>query len=305
VHAMPNSDLILCLAKVLVAAAWADEEVSHDEINALKDLLFHLPGLSARDWAELEIYIDSPIDPSERTRLLQDLQAAIRTRQEKTLASETLEQLIQADGSVTPDERAIADEIQSAIDSINTNIFSRMGKMIRSSVTKRSQTVAGTANREQYLEDFIHNRIYYKLKRKLGEDEAEIQLTDDEFRKLALASGLLSRVAFVDKNVTTEEKTSIVEILRSGWDLRRETAVLVAETALSAFEEGLDYYRLSREFFIATEEKERFNFLRALFRVAASDGDLSHEEAEEIRKIAQVLKLTHKQYIDAKLAARP
>ena len=121
---MSNSDLILSLAKVLVAAAWADEEISHDEINALKDLLFHLPGLTARDWAELEIYIDSPIDPSERTRLLQDLQMAIRTRKDKYLASETLEQLIQADGTVTPEELAVAGEIQSAIASSNTNICS-------------------------------------------------------------------------------------------------------------------------------------------------------------------------------------
>jgi uncharacterized tellurite resistance protein B-like protein len=301
---MPNSDLILSLAKVLVAAAWADEEVSHEEINALKDLLFHLPGLSARDWAELDIYIDSPIDPSERNRLLQDLRTAIRSRQDKELASETLEQLIQADGTVTPEERAVADEIQSTIDSINTNIFSRLGKMILVSAKKRSRTVAGTANRERYLEDFIRNRIYYKLKRKLGENEADIPLSDDEFRKLCLASGLLSRVAFVDKDVTTEEKASIVEILRKSWDLRRETAALVAETAISAFEEGIDYYRLSREFFIATDEEERIKFVRALFQVAAADGDLSHDETEEIRKIAQVLKLSHKQFIDAKLSAR-
>ena len=301
---MPKSDLILSLAKVLVAAAWADEEVSHDEINALKDLLFHLPGLSARDWAELDIYIDSPIDPSERNRLLHDLRAAIRTRKDKELASETLERLIQADGTVTPEERAVANEIQSAIDSINTNIFSRMGKMILASAKKRSRTVAGTANREQYLEDFIRNRIYYKMKRKLGENEAEISLSDEEFRKLCLASGLLSRVAFVDKDVTTEERASIVEILRKSWDLRQETAALVAETAISAFEEGVDYYRLSREFFIATDEGERIKFVRALFQVAAADGDLSHDETEEIRKIAQVLKLTHKQFIDAKLSAR-
>ena len=301
---MPKSDLILSLAKVLVAAAWADEEVSHDEINALKDLLFHLPGLSARDWAELDIYIDSPIDPSERNRLLHDLRAAIRTRKDKELASETLERLIQADGTVTPEERAVANEIQSAIDSINTNIFSRMGKMILVSAKKRSQTVAGTANRERYLEDFIRNRIYYKMKRKLGENEAEIPLSDEEFRKLCLASGLLSRVAFVDKDVTTEERASIVEILRKSWDLRQETAALVAETAISAFEEGVDYYRLSREFFIATDEGERIKFVRALFQVAAADGDLSHDETEEIRKIAQVLKLTHKQFIDAKLSAR-
>jgi uncharacterized tellurite resistance protein B-like protein len=226
---------------------------------------------------------------------------SIRTRKDKALASETLEQLIQADGTVTPEELSIADEIQSAIDSSSTNIFSRAGKMIRSSAKKRSQIVAGTANREQFLDDFIHNRIYYKTKQQLDVSQNEIPLPDDEFRKLCLASGLLSRVAFVDKDISTQEKSSIVEILHSGWDLTRETAVLVAETALSAFEKGLDYYRLSREFFIATNEKERINFIRALFQVAASDGDLSHAETEEIRTIAHVLKISHKQFINAKM----
>jgi len=45
----------MTLAKVIIAAAWADDEVSHEEINSLKDLLFRLPHLEARDWSSLEI----------------------------------------------------------------------------------------------------------------------------------------------------------------------------------------------------------------------------------------------------------
>ncbi len=43
---MANSPVIMALAKVMVAAAWADGDVSLDEVNSLKDLLFHLPEMS-------------------------------------------------------------------------------------------------------------------------------------------------------------------------------------------------------------------------------------------------------------------
>jgi len=35
-----DSNLILNLAKVVIAAAWVDGEIDHEEINNLKDLLF-------------------------------------------------------------------------------------------------------------------------------------------------------------------------------------------------------------------------------------------------------------------------
>jgi uncharacterized tellurite resistance protein B-like protein len=42
-------------------------------------------------------------------------------------------------------------------------------------------------------------------------------------------------------------------------------------------------------------------FLDVLFSVAVADGYASNAEIEEIRAIANALKLTHQQFIDAKL----
>ena len=82
---MAKPKLIYALAKVIIAAAWADGEIAHDEINSLKDLLFRLPNLEARDWATLEIYTDSPIDADERARLVEELITAMATRADKKL----------------------------------------------------------------------------------------------------------------------------------------------------------------------------------------------------------------------------
>ena len=74
---VPRSDAIMALAKVMIAAAWADGNVGIEEMNSLKDLLFQLPEMTASDWAELDIYIETPVGDAERARLVADLQASL------------------------------------------------------------------------------------------------------------------------------------------------------------------------------------------------------------------------------------
>ena len=97
------------------------------------------------------------------------------------------------------------------------------------------------------------------------------------------------------------EFDSMVNAIQSNWELSDVEAALVAESAVSAITKGLDYYRMSRQFFESTTEDERVHFMDALFAVADGDEGVSYEEIEEIRTIAIVLKLHHSQFIDAKL----
>jgi uncharacterized tellurite resistance protein B-like protein len=298
---MAKSDLILTLAKVIIATAWADGAVTHDEINCLKDLLFRIPELNARDWASLEIYIDSPIDSEERERLLEELQLALRSRSDKELALAALEDLIHADGEVTEEEQAVAEEIRSAIQDASTGILGGMGKLIQGPLQRRTQAVEAVSNREVFLEDFIKNRVFYGVRRRLGENEFGQDLTEQDLWKLSLSGGLMARVAHVDREVKEGEFDAMVETLMENWGLSQEAAAIVAEVAISAVAENMDYYRMAREFFNCTTEPERAQFLNVLFAVAQGDGMVSSEETEQIRSIARHLKLTHKQFINAKL----
>jgi uncharacterized tellurite resistance protein B-like protein len=89
--------------------------------------------------------------------------------------------------------------------------------------------------------------------------------------------------------------------LEEGWHIPTEKAEFVSEVAASEVTKELDYYRLTRGFFDSTTEDERFDFLDVLFSIANADGFVTHEEIEEIRTISNSLKLTHKQFITAKL----
>jgi uncharacterized tellurite resistance protein B-like protein len=89
--------------------------------------------------------------------------------------------------------------------------------------------------------------------------------------------------------------------LQQAWGISLAAAGVVAQVAVSEIGKGLDYYRLTRQFFESTSEDERLRFLDALFAVTIGDGHATEEEIEEIRAISHGLLLTHDQFIAAKL----
>jgi len=103
------------------------------------------------------------------------------------------------------------------------------------------------------------------------------------------------------KPFKVSEIEAMIEALESGWSLSREEAAFVAEVAVAEVTPEMDYYRLTRQFFSTTSDEERARFLDVLFSIAVADGSASNAEIEEIRAIARALKLTHQQFIDAKL----
>jgi uncharacterized tellurite resistance protein B-like protein len=302
---MAERNLILSLAKVLISAAWADGKIDPAELNCLKDLLFGLKHMTASDWAELEIYLADPIEPREQERLLDDLRQNLHSGKDKQLALQMLNDIVIADGEMTDEEQAIKAEIENSIREAGTGILAQFGKLLQGPIDRRESKVHPELNREQYLEDFLRNRIYYHLKRSADQGEIEITLPEKEVRKLSLAGGLLARIAAVDSEITTEEQRAMSQALENKWNLEPEAAESVVKLAVAEIESGLDFFRLSREFFVATTREERIRFVEALFQIGYSDGKLSHEENEEIRHVANGLKLTHRQFIDAKLSAKP
>ncbi len=111
----------------------------------------------------------------------------------------------------------------------------------------------------------------------------------------------MARIAHIDEEVTDDEFAAMVKLLQDDWNLDRDAGAIVAQVAITEISKDMDYFRLTREFFMSTEENERIRFVDMLFHVAAADGMATYSEIEEIRRIALGLKLTHKQFIEAKL----
>ena len=295
---MANRNLIITLGKVIVAAAWADGTVHPQEVNSLKDLLFMLPSLTALQWAELDMYIETPVDDAERTRLLAELRREIRSNADKELAVTALDTMINADGQVTDDERTIASEIKAAIQSADTSLFGKMNKLFSGPITRRH---AITGTRDEYFREFVRNKVYYGLRRRLDAGAAQLNIPDGKLWKLSLAGGLLARVARASAGIADTEFEAIVRALETGWAIEHAEAMIVAEVAAADESATLDVFRLAREFVETYELEERSGFLDALFAVAVADTFVSQDELEAIRDIAQKLKLPNEMFIAAKL----
>ncbi len=159
-------------------------------------------------------------------------------------------------------------------------------------------------NREAYLNHFVRNRVYYTMREQLAAQGVAWEIDDVEMRRLGLAGGLLALVARASEEVVDEERAAMVAALRGAWALPDESAAFVVRVALAAGD-TLDLYRLTREFAEVTTAEERLRFLDALFAVAAAEGRASFEEIEQIRLIALGLKLSHSEFIAAKMKLPP
>jgi len=298
---MPDTEFIVALARLVIAAAWADSELSNDEINALKDLLFNLDQVTGEQWAELELYMDSAASAEQTQQLLQDVLSRVKSEQDKHFVLDTLEKLVAADGVVTAQEQELLEKVKDAVSTVDTGLLAKLSGLLRRTVTTRADTCRAATQRQAELDDFIKNTIYHELKSRIQKGQAGIDLSDEELRKLCLAAGLLSRIAAVDKEISDSEKQAISRVLIERWHLSAPQAELIAEISCHRTLKGLDYFRLARGFFECTTFDERRDFLKCLFQIANACGKTSYDEIEQIRKIAGSLKLSHRDFIDAKL----
>jgi len=298
---MPDRKFIITLAKLLIAAAWADGELKNEEVNALKDLLFSLEDVTGEEWAHLEIYIDSPVSSEERDELLGEVLAQIRSEEDKDLVVGTLENLFKADGVVSNEERVLLEEVKKGVSDVSTGIAARLSGMIKGAMGKRVQTYGAATQRDSRIDDYIKNTVYYQLKSESEKKGMIIELPEQKIRKLCLAAGLLARISAVDSGISDEEKQSIKQVLSTEWSMSEQEARAVTEISCNRTLKGLDYFHLTREFFDCTSIDERRKFLKCLFQIANASDKTSYDETEEIRKIAKSLKLSHRDFIEAKL----
>lgn len=296
---MMGHDLILTLAKVLVAAAWADGDLAPDEINSMKEVLSRLPHLTAREWASVDIYMASPVGETERSRLVEELRQQVTTPDNKQVVFAALDDLAMADGVVSEQERQAIAQIKAAIESGTTGGPAALTRLFRGLVG--APKPAQGPNREIYLDDFVNNRVYFVMQRRMERGEDALDLPDPVLRKLSLAGGLLAKVAGANPEISGAERAAMVDALRARWPLAPDEAGFVVDVAVAQLPAGMDNFRLADEFAQVSEYEERGQMVDALFAVAAADGAVTDAEVADIRTIAGALSLPHQRFIEAKL----
>jgi uncharacterized tellurite resistance protein B-like protein len=136
--------------------------------------------------------------------------------------------------------------------------------------------------------------------------EALDRLEPERARFLAAFAYLLGRVAHADLEISAEESRSMRDHVRDEGGLSGDQAALVVEIAKSRnlLFGGTENFLVSREFERMADRGQKMGLLRCLFAVSAADESISVAEDNEIRRIANELKLEHRDFIAARTAWR-
>ncbi|NOY81461.1 MAG: hypothetical protein GXP31_10710 [Kiritimatiellaeota bacterium] len=285
------------LAKVMIAFAWVDGTLDNAEINALKDLIFSVAELTGKEWAALEIYMDSPVEAAERDALLADLLESVHTQADKNRVLTAVERLVSSDDLVSREELAAIEALRETLRAKATGFAAALARLMPATLRRQRVRRHKTALRERELEDFLRNRVLYDFRK----DPAAAEMSDATLRKVCAAAALLGKVAAIDEDFSPEEKAALADILAAEWGMTRTGGIALADIVVRRAARDLDYACVSRAFFEQTTPEERSRFIRCLFQMANAVGKTSLGEIETIRGVSLALKVPHAEFIEAKL----
>lgn len=124
--------------------------------------------------------------------------------------------------------------------------------------------------------------------------------------RLHLASAaLLIEIANADTAMDESERQVLLRILETKLQLDKETLQQLWELAHEEHKDATSLYQFTSLINAAYDHREKVQLLHHMWEVAYADGRIDRYEEHLIRKVADLLYLTHGDFIRTKLAARP
>ena len=117
-------------------------------------------------------------------------------------------------------------------------------------------------------------------------------------------AALLIEIAFADKDFDETEKQALKQALIQTYDISESEIQEIIEDAETTVDESTSLYGYTR---IVNDEfgyEDKLNLLKNLWRVAYADGYLDKYEEHIIRKISDLIHISHSDYINIKLEIR-
>lgn len=118
--------------------------------------------------------------------------------------------------------------------------------------------------------------------------------------KLATAA-LLIEMMNQDEKVTESEKQAVRQALRDNFQLSDEETEELCQLAEQELHNATDYYQFTRLIADHYSQQQKIEVIELLWRVAYADNHLDAYEEHMIRRIADLIYVPHKDFIQAKL----
>ena len=118
------------------------------------------------------------------------------------------------------------------------------------------------------------------------------------------ASVILLEAAHADHECTDDELDHVVETLSSDFDLSRKHVEDLLELAHRKRSQAVDLFEFTNHINNEFSHEEKKAVLESAWRIIYIDGQLEKHEDHFVRKLTHLLRLSHKEMIEAKFKAR-
>jgi uncharacterized tellurite resistance protein B-like protein len=144
----------------------------------------------------------------------------------------------------------------------------------------------------------IAKRLFGKFKSGSPTGE-EIRASSKDLR--VAACSLLLEMAGADGTFIGSERERILSIIRQEYDLSDEEAVSLVESSQQELKESVDLWQFSNAINQHYSLDEKIRLIENIWEIALIDGKLDQHEDYLVHKLANLLRLSHEQLIEAKL----
>ncbi|WP_295802352.1 TerB family tellurite resistance protein [uncultured Microbulbifer sp.] len=141
-----------------------------------------------------------------------------------------------------------------------------------------------------------------KLFDQIGRGEDLEVRTETDVRMISAA--LLAEIATADHRVDEREHSALVRLLQEHYSLDADTAQAMIERALKQRNEATSLYEFTQAVNDSFSEQDKYQLVKQMWQVAFADGEIDAFEEHLIRRVSELIYLSHGLFTRARAEAR-
>ena len=139
-------------------------------------------------------------------------------------------------------------------------------------------------------------RLFGRARPKGSPESMEANLRDVRIATCAL----FLEMANIDGEFTESEQKRILALLKNDYHLSGDEALRLIEATNQELEQSIDLWQFTRSINQSHSNEEKIRIIRMLWKIVYADGTLDKHERYLVEKLSRLLRLSHKELIEAK-----
>lgn len=143
-----------------------------------------------------------------------------------------------------------------------------------------------------------------KIKSLFKNEKKSVLPTKEDYNVNLTCASLIIEVALADKDFDVTEINLLKIILKDSYDISPEKIDSLIESAESTVENNTSLYSYTREINDSLNYEQKIDLLDGLWKISYADGTLDKFEEHLVRKISDLIHISHGDFITSKLKNR-